>query len=163
MIELVLVRHAKSDWDDPRLRDHDRPLNARGKRDAPVMAKRFAQGRLADAAEAPRILSSTAVRARATAAEFAAALGVEVELDENLYVAPTRTLLAAAAASGASSVIVVAHNPGISTLAEALSDGGISYMPTCAVAGFVWHQDDWEVATSVLPESWRLMTPRDAR
>lgn len=156
MIELVLVRHAKSDWGDPALRDHDRPLNARGRSDAPVMA-----GRLAASGFRPeRILSSTATRARTTAAEFGAALDVEVELDENLYAAPARTLLAAAAASGVSKVIVVAHDPGLTVLAEALSDGEIAHMPTCAVARFVWNEDDWDVATSLDPESWEFMTPR---
>ena len=157
MIELVLVRHAKSDWGDPSLRDHDRPLNARGQSDAPAMARRLASSGF----RPERILSSTASRARTTAAEFGAALGVEVELDENLYAAPGRTLLAAAAASGVSKVIVVAHDPGITVLAEALSDGGIAHMPTCAVARFVWNEDDWDVATSLDPESWELMTPRD--
>lgn len=155
MIELVLVRHAKSDWGDPHLRDHDRPLNARGRGDAPVMAARLASSGFSPA----RILSSTALRARTTAAAFGESLGVEVELDENLYGAPARTLWEAAAASGVSSVLLVAHNPGMTVLAEALSDGEIGHMPTCAVARFLWDTDDWEVAASV-PARWELDTPR---
>ena len=162
MIELILVRHAKSDWDDPRLADHDRPLNARGRSDAPVMAARLAghlrspsppQGR------PERIVSSTALRARTTAAVFSDALGVDLELDERLYGASARTLWETAAASGASSLLLVAHNPGMTVLAEALSDGGIAHMPTCAVARFRWDDDDWEVAAS-LPARWELETPR---
>lgn len=156
MIELVLVRHAKSDWGDPALRDHDRPLNARGRSDAPVMAKRLA----ASGFRPGRILSSTAVRARSTAEEFGAALGVPVEQREELYASSARTLQAAASASGASALIVVAHNPGITALAEELSCGGISHLPTCAVARFVWESDDWDVATSIDPATWELMTPR---
>ena len=91
MIRLALVRHAKSDWGDPRLDDHDRPLNDRGLRDAPRMARRLAEtGFRPDV-----ILSSTALRARTTAEAFGAELGVAVSLDPELYGAPARTLLAA--------------------------------------------------------------------
>ena len=62
MIRLVLVRHAKSDWANPSIDDHDRPLNARGLRDAPRMARA-----LAGTGFRPEvILSSTALRARTT-------------------------------------------------------------------------------------------------
>ena len=63
MRELILARHAKSDWGDARLADHDRPLNARGLRDAPRMARHLA----ADGVTVERILASTALRARSTA------------------------------------------------------------------------------------------------
>jgi phosphohistidine phosphatase len=156
MIELVLVRHAKSDWADPGLADHDRPLNDRGLRDAPAMATRLAEtGFKPDA-----LLSSTALRARTTAAAFGAALGVEVELRPELYGAPARMLLATAAASGASSVLIVAHDPGMTELAESLSLGHIGHMPTCAVARFTWDTDDWDVAASLSADTWAQQTPR---
>lgn len=154
MLELVLVRHAKSDWDNPTLIDHERPLNARGEQDAPAMA-----ARLADSGGGPRrILSSTAVRARTTAAAFGAALGTEVELIDELYASSARTLWDTAARSGATSVMLVAHNPGLTTLAEALSDGGIGHMPTCALARFSWDADDWDVAAAT-DARWELWTP----
>jgi phosphohistidine phosphatase len=156
MIRLVLVRHAKSDWGNPALDDHDRPLNDRGIRDAPRMARE-----LAETGFRPEvILSSTALRARTTAEAFAAEFGVAVNLDPELYGAPGRTLLAAAAASGAHQVIVVAHDPGMTDLAEQLSGGGIGHMPTCAVATFTWHQDDWDVLDAVDPVEWTLESPR---
>lgn len=156
MITLVLVRHAKSDWGDPDLDDHDRPLNDRGRRDAPRMARQLAEtGFRADA-----ILSSTAVRARTTADAFAAELGVPVTPDPELYGAPARTILAAAAATGLASVVVVAHDPGMSALAAHLSDDDIGHMPTCAIATFTWHVDDWDVATALDPDGWTLDTPR---
>lgn len=156
MITLVLVRHAKSEWGDAGLADHDRTLNDRGRRDAPVLARR-----LADTGFRPgAILASTAVRAQSTAAAFAEALGVEVESQEQLYGASARTLLAAAAERGASDVVVVAHDPGMTVLAESLSGGGIGHMPTCAVATFRWDTDDWDVATSVDPDSWEFDAPR---
>ncbi|GAA1941076.1 histidine phosphatase family protein [Microbacterium aoyamense] len=156
MIRLVLVRHAKSDWGDPGLDDHDRPLNERGLRDAPVMARRLAEsGFRADA-----ILSSTALRAATTAEFFSGALGVPVEQQERLYGAPASLLLLTAAERGVRSVVVVAHDPGMSVLAGLLSDDGIGHMPTCAVARFEWDVDDWDVATSIDPERWHLDTPR---
>lgn len=156
MIRLALVRHAKSDWGDPALDDHDRPLNDRGMRDAPRMARRLAESGF----RADVILSSTALRARTTAEAFAAELDVAVSLDPELYGAPAATLLEAAAATRAAAVVVVAHDPGMSTLAARLSDGEIAHMPTCAVATFIWAQDDWDVATAVSPDNWTFDTPR---
>ena len=156
MIRLVLVRHAKSDWGDPSLVDHDRPLNDRGLRDAPRMARALAETEFRPEV----ILSSTALRARTTAEAFAAEFGIAVDLDPDLYGAPGRTLLAAAAASAARRVIVVAHDPGMTDLAEQLSGGGISHMPTCAVATFTWNQDDWEVLDAVDPVTWTFDSPR---
>lgn len=156
MISLALVRHAKSDWGDPSLDDHDRPLSQRGFRDAPRMAARLA----ATGFRPGLILSSTALRARTTAGFFADVLGLDVSLQERLYGAPASLLLSAASESGTDSVLVVAHDPGMTVLAGRLSDGEIGHMPTCAVATFTWTADDWEVATSLDPASWTLDTPR---
>lgn len=156
MIRLGLVRHAKSDWGDPMLDDHDRPLNERGLQDAPVMA-----ARLAESGFRPEvILSSTALRAKMTAKSFAAAWGVGVRLDERLYGAPADVLLSTASESGARTLLVVAHDPGMSLLAGRLSDGEIVHMPTCAVATFTWDVDDWDVATALDPSEWTFDTPR---
>lgn len=156
MIELIIARHAKSDWGEPGLRDHDRPLNARGMRDAPVMAARLA----GSGVSVQRLLSSTAVRARTTAAEFGAALDLEAELDPELYLASPATLFEKAAASGASSVMVVAHDPGLSDLAHRLSNGQIDRMPTCAVARFRWEAGSWEEAADTSPADWSFDAPR---
>lgn len=156
MVTLVLVRHAKSDWGDPSLPDHDRPLNDRGRRNAPEMAERFA----ASGTEIERVISSTAVRAHSTAAELAIALGLELELDAELYDSSASTMIEKAANSGVRSVMLVAHNPGITLLADRLSDGSISHMPTCAVATFTWDADDWKTVDWRMPMRWRLDTPR---
>ena len=156
MIRLVLVRHAKSDWGNPSLDDHDRPLNARGLRDAPRMARELAATDFRPEA----ILSSTALRARTTAEAFAAEFDLAVDLDPELYGAPASTLLAKAAAGGARRVVVVAHDPGMSTLAERLSEGEIGHMPTCAVATFTWREDDWDLAQSLAPADWTFDSPR---
>lgn len=162
MRQLILTRHAKSDWGDPGLADHDRPLNGRGRRDAPRMARQLAEAEADNekSSKIQRIISSTALRARTTAAAFGDALGREVELDGGLYLASEHTLLQNAVESEAASVMLVAHNPGITDLAWRLSDGGIRHMPTCAVARFVWRADDWNEAAARPADEWTLETPR---
>ncbi|MFC4223175.1 SixA phosphatase family protein [Lysinibacter cavernae] len=157
MIELILIRHAKSDWHDPNASDHDRTLNARGKRDAPVMANNLANAGVA----VGRLLSSTAARASSTAEVFGAALGVSAELDPDLYLSSAATLLSKAAATGATSVALVAHDPGISVLAAHLSGDGIHQMPTCAVARFTWRTESWDEAVTRVADDWALETPRE--
>lgn len=158
MIQLVLVRHGKSDWGDPGLADHDRTLNDRGLRDAPRMAERLA----ASDVGIERLLSSTAVRARTTAQIFGDTLGVAPELDPDLYLAPAATLFEKATATGAAAVMVVAHDPGLSDLAATLSGGGIGQMPTCAVARFVWRSGSWDDVAGRVADEWSFDTPRDA-
>lgn len=155
MISLALVRHAKSYWGDSERDDHDRPLNDRGMRDAPVMAARVSESGFRPEV----ILSSTALRARTTAEAFAAQLGVAVNLDGRLYGASAETILLRAAASHADAVMVVAHDPGMSVLAEQLSGGGIDAMPTCAVAIFTWDDDDWAVVGAASPQDWTFDAP----
>ena len=161
MIRLALVRHAKSDWSSPGLADHDRPLSERGQRDAPVMAARLAgEGFAPDV-----IVSSTALRARTTAQAFADVFGMPVDLQRRLYGAPGEALLTAvceAGAAGAACVMLVAHNPGITDLAYALSQERIDRMPTCAIARFAWDLDtsEWIAVDAVEPVEWNLETPR---
>lgn len=157
MIQLVLVRHAKSDWSDGTLADHDRPLNARGRENAPRMAQRVANSGL----HVDRILSSTAVRARRTAEAFHAALGADLHLVSDLYASSAETLWRTAADAGHRSTMLVAHDPGISLLAVQLSRGEIPHMPTCAVATFTWNTDDWADAAKTPPASWKFETPRE--
>ena len=156
MIKLALVRHAKSDWGDPGLDDHDRPLNDRGMRDAPRMARL-----LADTGFRPDIIrASTALRARTTAEAFGAQLGVAVDLDPNLYGASAPTLLSTDVHIGVPSLMLVAHDPGLSVLAARLSNDRIDHMPTCAVATFTWDEDDWNVIDAIEPVDWSFDTPR---
>ncbi|GAA1969882.1 SixA phosphatase family protein [Microbacterium deminutum] len=155
MIRLALIRHAKSAWGDETLDDHDRPLGDRGMRDAPRMARRLAESGF----RPDVIISSTAVRARTTAEAFAAELKMAVTLDPELYGASANTLIATAAESGAPSVALVAHDPGMSVLAARLSGDRIEHMPTCAVATFAWNEDDWDVVDAVEPTEWTFDTP----
>ena len=132
---LTLVRHAKSDWDN-RLPDFERPLNARGERDAPRVAVRLSQ----HYRHPDRLLSSPAARALRTATLFARGLGIpeqEIETEARLYDASPRTLLDCIRATDdrIGHLVLVAHNPGITDLANELTESHIDNLVTCAVLG----------------------------
>lgn len=142
MRTLLLMRHAKSSWDDPSWRDHERPLNERGRRDAPRIGALLAEHGLVP----DLILSSTSTRTRETVALLVDALGAEPDtrfVDE-LYLASPQQLLAAAATAPAhcATVLVVAHNPGLGDLVSHFA-GRYERMPTAAVARVEVEVDDW--------------------
>lgn len=115
---LILIRHAKSDWDDPGLDDHDRPLNPRGRLSAPrIGAWLTGQG-----AEPDAVLCSTALRTRETWDGIAAQLTTPPSpiYSRGLYHAAPADMLNAIRDSDASRLAVVAHNPGIGSLAWSL-------------------------------------------
>lgn len=120
------------------------------------MARRVAENGL----RVDRVMSSTAVRARRTAEAFHAALDAELHLVPDLYASSAETLWRTAADSGYPSIMLVAHDPGISLLASQLSRGEISHMPTCAVATFSWNVEEWREAADTAPTSWTFETPR---
>ena len=80
MKTLLILRHAKSSWKDPDLADHDRPLNKRGKKDAPEMGKLIKKQKL----KPDRIISATALRARKTADEAAKVMDVVERVNAGL-------------------------------------------------------------------------------
>lgn len=143
---LVLIRHAKSSWQQAGLDDVDRPLNDRGKRDAPLMAKRVKARGL----RPQLILSSPAKRARKTAKIVADELGYAkqaIRQDLRLYLQGVEGLLAVLAdiEDAAECVFLVGHNPDLSDLAERLTGAGLGDLPTAAVvavrlAGRRWRE-----------------------
>jgi phosphohistidine phosphatase len=124
---LLLLRHAKSAWSDPRLDDHDRPLNGRGERAAKAIADHLAR-------HGPRpdlILCSTAMRTRQTLAPLLKRLGSPappISLENGLYLASEGALLARlqAVADDVPTVLLIGHNDGIGQLAAELADNGPS-------------------------------------
>lgn len=160
MKTLLLVRHAKSSWDRPGLDDHDRPLNARGLRDAPEMGRRLAErGLIPD-----RILSSTALRAQTTAQLIADAFGYDADrivLDERLYAASDDEVLRVIGEidGDIGTAMVVGHNPETVSLARRFSRD-VHEMPTCAVAEFTFDVDAWYELEDAEPTSVRVETPR---
>lgn len=160
MKTLLLVRHAKSNWDQPGLADHDRPLNHRGRRDAPDMARRLAErGLVPDV-----MLSSSAVRARTTAVLLAGELGFDPErivADERLYAASVDEVLTVIGELGdeVSCAMVVGHNPEIAAVVHRLSNEDHE-MPTGAVAEFTFEVETWAGLGDLAPVAVRVETPR---
>jgi phosphohistidine phosphatase len=143
MKTLLILRHAKSSWADPGLADHDRPLNARGKRDAPRMGQLLKdQGLVPDL-----IVSSTAKRARKTAAKVAEACGYdgEIAFSSHLYHAYPEDYVSVLREVGDThrSVLVVGHNPGLEEFVEVLA-GTPQTMPTAALAHVPLDIDCWD-------------------
>jgi phosphohistidine phosphatase len=159
MKTLLLLRHAKSDWDDPSLRDFDRPLAARGKRDAPRIGKALRKrGPLPDL-----IVSSPAARAKATihAVTKAANLDPEIRFDETVYGASSAELikLIRGLPDAGSCAMLVGHNPGFEDLVRRLS-GSDEGMPTAALACIEFQIDHWEDASDGQGKLAWLLTPK---
>jgi phosphohistidine phosphatase len=143
MKTLILVRHAKSSWDDITLPDKDRPLNDRGKRDAPKMGKRLAKREV----KVDLSLSSPARRAMKTARVFADKLGYkrkDIAVDDRLYPGAVHDLLKVIRNLGDKSnrVMLVGHHPALSKLAHRFSSV-ITHLPTCAAAEFKFNAKTW--------------------
>ncbi len=145
MKRLILLRHAKSSWSDSTLADEDRPLSARGERDAPRMGARL---RRHDAAP-DLILTSHAERALRTATTVARAL--EYPLDRisilpTLYLAAPADILAVVQAQEpvVRCLLVVGHNPGLTELVDnLLPDLQLHNLPTAGVVAVDFDTDDW--------------------
>lgn len=141
---LTLLRHAKSSWQDTGISDHDRPLDKRGEQDAPVMGRRL----LARGSRPSLILCSPAVRARQTAQSIARELGYPSEFLQHeaaLYLATPEQIMAVVARQADSfrDLIVCGHNPGLTELANRLTDSGIDNIPTCGMVVIDLDMDSW--------------------
>ena len=132
MKSVLFLRHAKSSWKDPDLTDHDRPLNKRGKGDAPRMGWLLKREHLVP----DTIISSTAIRARATAEAVAKAAGYkgEITLNRSLYAARPAAYIDVLRdlSNEYARVLMVGHNPGLEQLVRMLT-GEEHAMPTCSL------------------------------
>ena len=146
MKRLILIRHAKSSWDNAALADFDRPLNERGRRDAPLMAQRYAH-----AAELPlQIVASPAVRATSTALIFAEALNVSadtVRYEPEIYEATVETLLSVVRglSDELPNAVLFGHNPGFTDLIQLLVDDRLPFieLPTRGIAVLAFDVAQW--------------------
>ena len=148
MKTILLVRHAKSSWDDFSLTDAERPLNERGKKNAPVMAERLIQKNI----NIDCFLSSPAVRALSTALLFAEVYkknSSEIVIVPELYLANqaafTQTIQNAP--QEAQSIALFSHNTGISEFANSLSSTHIDHVPTCGIFAVTCTIDSWKEFT----------------
>ena len=160
MKTLLLLRHAKSDWDADFHHDHDRPLTKRGKRAAKLMGRY-----LAETGNVPRrVLTSSAVRARETVrlAAEAGEWNSEIEVDNSLYEAAPAHVVSRVRSQpeAADAVLLAGHEPAWSETVSLLIGGGEVRMPTAAVACIEFDVERW---SDVQPGRGRLLwlvTPR---
>jgi phosphohistidine phosphatase len=167
MKTLTLLRHAKSDWDDPELRDFDRPLNAKGARAAVTMGRHMRALGL----EFDHIIASPAARVEQTIAQVETGFGAALapEWDRRIYLASVGTLLELVHAlpESAERVLLVGHNPGLEELVLLLvPQGGVMRgqievkFPTATLAeiGII---GDWAHVDEGEGKLLRFIRPRD--
>jgi len=161
MKTLLLLRHAKSSWKESALSDHDRPLNKRGKRDAPRMGELMVKEELYP----DLIISSSAKRARMTTELLVSAAGYDPEIvfERDLYAAwpdayiETLNVLP----DTYERVMVVGHNPGLEELLEILTDE-FERMPTTALAVVTLPITSWrELSLETCGELAGIYRPRE--
>ncbi|MFK7864853.1 MAG: histidine phosphatase family protein [Pseudohongiellaceae bacterium] len=145
MKNLYLLRHGKSSWDNPDLKDFERPLNSRGLADVPIMAKRFcARNSTLDC-----IVCSPATRTKSTAKIFAETIGYTGEgvvSNPELYFAGVGMFLKAATVMDAAfeSAMLVGHNPAITEFVNAMTGSDIDNIPTSGLVHLSLDIDNWE-------------------
>jgi len=148
---LFIIRHAKSSWDASNIDDFERPLNDRGKHDAPRMGKRLKEKDI----KPTLLLSSPAKRALSTAKRIAKVLKYpkdDIKTDRRLYHADEETMLTIVRELKEKQdvVMIFSHNPGLTEFVNSLMDGelDIDNVPTCGVVAFkldleTWKDVDW--------------------
>lgn len=147
MKRVFIIRHAKSSWSDENLSDFDRPLNKRGEANAPAMAKRFKdRGIIPDA-----IISSSAVRAKATAILLAQNLNFTKEIlyKESLYEADTREIEEILRSSNdmEATLFLIGHNPEFNMFAQEYL-GFDENIVTCGVVEIEFNCEKWSEISS---------------
>jgi phosphohistidine phosphatase len=161
MKSVIIIRHAKSSWDEPDVIDFDRSLNERGKEDAPKMAKRLLERNV----NVDAFISSSAKRARKTAAIFIKEFGREKEniiLAPQLYLAGPEVFYEtiARAPAAADTIALFAHNPGITDFANELTDVRIDDMPTCAMFAVKAKITNWSQFKDATKQYWFFDFPK---
>ena len=162
MKSLLVLRHAKSSWKHEGLADHERPLNGRGRRDAPRVGRLLRERDLLPEV----VLCSTAARARGTLELVleAAEWSCEVRFSPALYAASPGDVLAAVRELPArvGRALVVGHNPTLEELVRELSGRAVE-LPTAALARLEWRGADWsgfgDARAVELAELW---TPKES-
>lgn len=159
-LRLILMRHAKSDWDDPALSDHARPLNKRGRKSAKAIGDWLRdKGYLPDL-----VLSSDATRTMETCEGLA--LDTETRFLRDLYHASAIAMMEALRKGGsANTLLMVGHNPGIAEFAASLAahapdDPDFDRYPTCATAVFDLPIAAWDEAGFGVGTVRDFITPR---
>lgn len=169
MKTLTLLRHAKSGWDDPALRDFDRPLNPKGQRAARTVGRALKDAGLAFDA----VIASPALRVKETLRGVGEGYGRALDVCEEpeLYLASAAVLLDQIQRTddGVERLLLVGHNPGLEDLAIALSGSGEDGLldalgakyPTATVAVISFDSDRWADVDEGKGRLVRFLRPRD--
>lgn len=142
---LILIRHAKSEWGNPFLSDFDRPLNARGKKNALRMGEVLSRRKI----HPDLILSSPALRAKTTAIEISDKLSYpadSIRYEPLLYASEIERIFSVirAISKDINTLLVFGHNPEFTECANALCKCEIDNIPTCGVVAMQLNVDSWE-------------------
>lgn len=161
MKTVLILRHAKSSWDNAYISDHDRPLKKRGRRDAPRMGILLKEEELIP----DLIISSSARRAQDTAVAAAEAAGYDgsIEVTRAFYHADPESYIdrLKSLPGDINRVLVVGHNPGMEELLTELT-GVRERMPTAALAQVNLHIESWsEIALQADGSLKNLWLPRE--
>lgn len=170
MKTLGLFRHAKSDWDDPRARDFDRPLNERGRKGAALMGRHI----IGYGTKWERVLASPAVRVTQTIelAMQAANIKSPVRWDRRIYLATSPSLIEflREQEGDPATVLLIGHNPGLEdVIFDLVPDDGSSPLrdiveekfPTAAFAVLEIDIDSWSELDDGMARLVHLTRPRD--
>ncbi len=170
MKTLILMRHAKSDWGDADLADFDRPLNARGRKAAPLMAERLAAGKW----QPDLAFYSPARRTTETLDLMKPHLPATIKLTARkaLYLAMPRAILGeiAKAPDSAATILILGHNPGLADLARWLTGKGKTAeidrlrgkFPTGGIAILAFDANSWSQIGEAEGRLEKFLAPRDA-
>jgi len=161
MKTLLLIRHAKSSWDDPSQNDFDRPLNTRGLKDAPMMAKRLLEKKV----KIDAFISSPANRAKKTCALFMETFGTNENsmiLQSQLYLATPSVFFETISKldSSIEHAAIFSHNSGITEFANHLSHLKVDNMPTCSVYAIKMEGKSWTDFKKNPKEFWFFDYPK---
>jgi phosphohistidine phosphatase len=158
---IILIRHAKSDWVNLGLNDFDRPLNERGKKDAPIMANRLLEKKITIDA----FISSPAKRAAKTAGFFVEAFHREkgeIIFKPELYMAAPSVFFKVITKTDDTfnSIAVFSHNNGITDFINMLTDTRIDNMPTCGVFAIKAQCETWKEFMDCKKDFWFFDYPK---
>ncbi len=161
---LYLLRHAKSSWDYPELSDFERPLNKRGKHDAPLMASVMMKNEIIPDV----ILSSPATRAAMTAKTVVNILRIKEEqliFVNEIYEATPSTLLNIIGRmdNHCHKLMLVGHNPSLTSLANILSDHTVDNIPTAGLLGMSINTIQWDQVDEKCGKFLFLETPKNRK
>lgn len=162
MKNLLIMRHAKSDWEDSSLADFDRPLNPRGNKAAPLMGKELVvRNKIPDL-----IISSPANRAKSTAEKVAEYSGyqIDIQFEKDFYFGYVDEIINIIKKADKTKyrIMVVGHNPTLESLIATLCKNPVNYaMPTAAVASILFDIEDWKQLNKRTGTLEWLIKPKD--